>query len=86
MAAGYRDRVAFGNAVITDKTAVAKDVPIGLLRKMGLSLYLLDLPDYIPGMRDFLREVEQSFGAKAGTARSGAPVHNGVTAILTPKK
>ena len=82
LSANYHGRVAFGNAATTDKTVKAENVPTGLLRKMGLSLYLLDLPSNVPGTDKFLREVEQAFGAKEGIARIGAfaaPVHNGVT-------
>ncbi len=82
LATHYHGRVVFGNASATDRTVQAKDVSIGLLRKMGLSLYLLDLESSIPGTNKFLREVEQAFGAKTGVARIGAfaaAVHNGVT-------
>ena len=82
LAMHYHGRVAFGNASAIDKTVLVKDAPVGLLRKMGLSLYLLDLANSIPGTNEFLREVEQAVGADTGVVRIGAfaaPVHNGVT-------
>lgn len=83
LAGRYRGRVVFGDAASGSTTATTTDVAPGLLRDMGLSLYLPDLGDCVPGTAEFLRAVERELGARPGVARIGAfaaAEHNGVTA------
>lgn len=79
---GYRGRVTFGNARTGSRTVAVEHIGAEMLHRMGLSLYLPELEQAIPELRELLSAMEAAVGAPPGTARIGAfiaPAENGVT-------
>ncbi len=82
LAAKYRGRMSFGNALVSSRTVGIDNANPALLLRMGLSLYLLDIVATIPALGELLRQLERELGAPTGSARIGAfaaSPGNGVT-------
>lgn len=82
LAAKYRGRMSFGNALVSSRTVGIENANPALLLRMGLSLYLVDIVATIPALGELLRQLERELGAPTGSARIGAfaaSPGNGVT-------
>jgi ribosomal protein L16 Arg81 hydroxylase len=82
LAAVYRGRMTFGDATSSSRTVGIENANPGLLLRMGLSLYMVDIVAMMPALGDLLRQLERELGAPTGVARIGAfaaPQGNGVT-------
>ena len=78
----YRGRISFGNARTGSRTVAVDHLSASMLLRMGLSLYLPELAQTLPGLGVLLREMEAALGIPPGSARIGAfvaPGENGVT-------
>ncbi len=82
LASKYRGSVSFGSGPHGSRTINLEKVNPATLFAMGLSVYLPDLAQAIPGAGVFLRQLEKELGINESSARIGAfasPKNDGIS-------
>jgi hypothetical protein len=84
LAAGYRGWLGFGQGAKSSRMLSVQEVNPLHLYEIGLSVYLPDISDNVPGAAAFLRALERDLGIEEGCSRitvwasprgDGAPTH-----------
>jgi hypothetical protein len=84
LAAGYRGWLGFGQGAKSYRMLSVQEVDPIHLYEIGLSVYLPDISENVPGAASFLRELERDLGIEEGCSRitvwaspkgDGAPTH-----------